>query len=139
MTNRIRDALKEAGQSVTAPRILVFEALHRSDGPVSVSDLARMLDGQLDRATVYRTVELFKRLGFVREVPAGWRQLIELGDRFDPHHHHLTCAGCGRSVVLEDAKLEERLVQVSGEHGYVLGGHQLELTGMCTACRKGRP
>lgn len=135
MSQRIQDALKDAGQSVTAPRVAVFEALHASDGPIAPANLAAMLDGQVDRASVYRTIALFKRLQFVREVSAGWRQLIELGDRFDPHHHHLTCLACGRAVVLESDALEKRLAALAGDHGYSLASHQLELTGYCPTCR----
>lgn len=127
-------ALKDAGQSVTRPRLLVFEALHQSDGPVARAQLAAKLEGQLDRATVYRTIDVFKRLGFVREVPGGWRQLVELGDRFDPHHHHLTCTACGKAVVFEDKGLEAQLVGVARQQGYVLESHQLELTGRCQSC-----
>ena len=136
MSSSITKALKDAGQSITRPRLQVFEALHRADGPVAVSSLANMLEAQMDRASVYRTVALFRRLGFIRDVAAGWRPMVELGDRFDPHHHHLTCTDCGRSVAFEDKSLEEKMVRLALDQGYLLGSHQVELTGLCGACRR---
>lgn len=135
MTEHISKALRGAGQSVTKPRLVVFEALHAADGPIAASNLARNLEGQLDRASVYRTVALFRKLGFVRDVASGWHQLIELGDRFDPHHHHLACVHCGTVLVFEDTGLEASLVRLAKDRGYVLKSHQLELTGYCGACR----
>ncbi len=135
MTSSITKALKDAGQSVTRPRLQVFEALHRADGPVAVSTLAGLLESQMDRASVYRTVGLFRKLGFIRDVAAGWRPMVELGDRFDPHHHHLTCTDCGRSAVFEDKGLEQVLVKLAMDQGYLLANHQVELTGLCSACR----
>lgn len=135
MSSSITKALKEAGQSVTRPRLQVFEALHRADGPVAVSALASLLEAQMDRASVYRTVALFRSLGFIRDVAAGWRPMVELGDRFDPHHHHLTCIDCGRSAVFEDRSLEEVLVKLAQDQGYLLESHQVELTGRCAQCR----
>jgi Fur family ferric uptake transcriptional regulator len=136
MSSSITKALKDAGQSVTRPRLQVFEALHRADGPVAVSALASLLEAEVDRASVYRTVALFRRLGFVRDVAAGWRPMVELGDRFDPHHHHLTCTDCGRSAVFEDKRLEDELVKLALDQGYLLESHQVELTGRCAACRR---
>lgn len=135
MNYSVTDALKEAGQSVTKPRLQVFEALHRANGPVAVSALAGMLENQVDRASVYRTVALFRRLGFVRDVAVGWRPMVELGDRFDTHHHHLTCSNCGGSAVFEDKNLEAVLVKLAREQGYVLETHQVELSGRCTTCQ----
>ena len=135
MSSSITTALKEAGQSVTRPRLQVFEAMHRADGPIAVSTLASMLEAQIDRASVYRTVALFRNLGFIRDVAAGWRPMVELGDRFDPHHHHLTCTGCGQSAVFEDKGLEDMLVKLALAQGYLLESHQVELTGRCANCR----
>lgn len=135
MSSSITKALKDAGQSVTRPRLQVFEALHRADGPVAVSALANTMAAQMDRASVYRTVALFRNLGFIRDVTAGWRPMVELGDRFDPHHHHLTCIDCGKSVVFEDKSLEDVLVKLAQSQGYLLESHQVELTGRCADCR----
>ena len=136
MSTSITAALKDAGQSVTRPRLQVFEALHRADGPIAVSALANLLEPQINRASVYRTVALFRSLGFIRDVAAGWRPLVELGDRFDPHHHHLTCIDCGRSAVFENKSLEDVLVKLALDQGYLLESHQVELTGRCADCRR---
>lgn len=127
-------SLKAAGQSLTRPRQLVFDALqhHRS---LTMHELTKACAG-VDRASVYRTVELFEKLGIIVRIPTGWKYRLELGEAFHEHHHHATCRVCGASIALpEDAELEKRLEKLAAQRHFTLESHQIELTGTCEACR----
>lgn len=89
----------------------------------------------VDRATLYRNIELFEELGIVRRLQIGWKYRLELADSFVHHHHHMTCSACGVVIALaEDSELERRLLSLADGFGFTAQDHQLEIRGLCQAC-----
>ena len=88
-----------------------------------------------DRASVYRAVELFERLGIVQRLHTGWKYKLELTDKFAAHHHHLTCLTCGRVVPMNEAALEQVIAELAAAHQFTPSAHQIELQGYCAQCR----
>lgn len=84
-----KSLLKQNGQSVTRARLTVFKALLGQE-PMGMTSLAGRTE-DIDRASVYRAVELFERLGIVQRLNTGWKYKLELSDKFNDHHHHLAC------------------------------------------------
>ena len=98
--------------------------------------LVRRAEGKADRATLYRTVELFERLGIVHRLNIGWKYKIELSEVFQGHHHHFYCVNCGRTYPLPNsAMLETMISSVAAKEGFSPRGHQLEINGLCANCR----
>ncbi len=90
---------------------------------------------QIDRASVYRTISLFEKLGVVHRIQIGWKYKIELSDDFHHHHHHLTCLKCGRVIPFEeDDELLQSLNSVANSHNFSIETHQLEVQGLCDEC-----
>lgn len=130
--------LKDHGYSLTQPRQIVFTAL-QSGTPRSMRELILDLSSVIDRASVYRTMALFEELGVVTRVTQGWKHKFELSDLFSPHHHHLTCTRCGRSVSFDEPiTLEQQLTTIALESGYMIEDHTLEISGICPQCRATR-
>ncbi len=129
------DDLNANGYSRTAGRTAVFDYL-LSNGAVSPRDLANDLVGLLDRASLYRTLELFRTMGIIDELGFGSHRTIELSDRYAPHHHHLRCRICGRVTNIDDITLEKALESTAVANKFVLENHVLELTGRCRDCPK---
>jgi Fur family ferric uptake transcriptional regulator len=126
--------LKEHRCSLTLPRQAVFDALQHHTS-LTMAELAASCPG-IDRSSVYRTSELFEKLGIVVRIPTGWKYRLELGEAFHEHHHHATCATCGASIALpEDPALEKRLRDLAARRSFSLTSHQIELTGTCETCR----
>ncbi|HYH35956.1 MAG TPA: Fur family transcriptional regulator [Candidatus Saccharimonadales bacterium] len=126
--------LRQKGQSVTRSRMAVFKALQNQE-PQTMREVAEACAGQVDRASIYRTITLFEELGIVQRLQIGWKYKLELSDAFHRHHHHLTCQQCGRTIPLpEDRQLEERLRTLSENQDFVMKGHQLEIQGLCQNC-----
>ena len=135
-TLQLQQHLKQHHASLTAARKTVFHALLDREA-MSMSELVTACDGQLDRATVYRTIELFEQIGIVQRLPMGWKYKIELTDKFNHHHHHLTCTNCGTVIPLaEDEMLEARLSELAQLHHFAAEGHQIEIRGLCSACQQ---
>lgn len=130
----LKSILKANKSSLTRPRKLVFDLLLNQE-PQSMQVLARRAEDKMDRATVYRTVELFEKLGIARRLNIGWKYKIELADVFAGHHHHLYCTNCGRMFDLpENPMLETMIDTVAAKAGFGPRGHQLEVYGLCSNC-----
>lgn len=127
--------LKSHQRSVTKVRSLVFEALAHSE-PLSIKELYNKLDHLMDRASIYRTLDLFEKIGIVKRLQIGWKHKFELGDMFLNHHHHFTCMQCGSVYKFEeDDVIEKRLGVIAKERDFTLSEHSLELRGICASCK----
>lgn len=133
---QLKTTLKAHGQSLTGPRQVVFAALQDQE-PQTMQQLVAACAVRVNRASVYRTVALFERLGIVQRLQIGWKYKLELSDSFHHHHHHLTCSNCGRVIPLpEDTVLEALLRALADSQHFAMRDHQLEIQGLCKTCQK---
>lgn len=132
----LKSILKADGNSLTKPRKIVFDLL-LNQAPQSMQVLVQRAKDKTDRATVYRTIELFERLGIARRLNIGWKYKIELSDVFSGHHHHMHCTNCGRVYDLPGNPMLETMIDtVAAKSGFAPRGHQLEVFGLCSNCAK---
>src|SRR5690554_5360690 len=97
------EQLKRANLRATAPRIAVLAGLIQHGGHSSAEEalaLAQEHLSDLNRSTVYRTLERLRDLRLISET--------DLGDgvrRFEVvaaiPHHHLVCTGCNAMIELD--------------------------------------
>ncbi|MDB5170068.1 MAG: transcriptional regulator, Fur family transcriptional regulator, ferric uptake regulator [Candidatus Saccharibacteria bacterium] len=134
-TSVIEQALKQHHVSLTKPRKQIYEVLSHNE-PLTMQELITSLP-QIDKTTAYRTVALFESLGIVQRLQIGWKYKLELSNQYQDHHHHITCLQCGQTVALpEDEVIEERLLALAAVQGFEPKDHQLEVRGLCPACRQ---
>ncbi len=132
---KLVETLKKQGQSLTKTRRLVFEALGAQESQTMRELISRMVD-KANRASVYRTIELFEKLGIVEKIQIGFKYKLELSSTFSYHHHHLTCTNCGRDVPINEKSALEHAVQTFlMAHGFERANHQVEIRGLCQACQ----
>jgi len=130
----LKAVLQNKGQNFTRSRRLVFEAL-LGGKPKTMAELVAELSGSIDRASVYRTVEIFEKLGIVHRVNTGWKYKLELSDMFIGHHHHLHCSKCGKIESLPaNPMLETMIDKVAASTDFSPRHHQLEVYGLCSSC-----
>lgn len=130
----LKTVLKDNGSSLTRTRQLIFDLLLNQE-PQSMQVLVSRARGQTDRATVYRTVELFERLGIVNRLNIGWKYKVELSDLFSSHHHHMHCSNCGKVLDLPGNPMLETMIEtLTLKANFSPRGHQLEIYGLCPAC-----
>lgn len=132
MELEIKNLLKTQGFSATKTRMAVIRAL-LAHQPASMNTLIKSLP-DVDRATVYRTVDLFVDLGVAKKVSTGFKYLVELGDSFQEHHHHLTCVRCGTVIDVHTPEIEYAIEQTAASNGFRPIRHDLEITGYCSSC-----
>ncbi len=133
----IEQILKKNNLSITSTRKTVFDQLLQGDA-YSMNELCLTLKNKVDRASIYRTVSLFEKIGITKRVNIGWKYKIELSDTFRPHHHHLQCTDCGNLIDIPEAELQKVEATIKGiadKHNFELKNHQLELQGLCSTCQ----
>ncbi|MBP7767316.1 transcriptional repressor [Candidatus Saccharibacteria bacterium] len=127
--------LEGNGFSATKPREFVFEAIEGKNG-ISMGDLVQLLEGKCNRASVYRSVELFEQLNIVSRISMGWKYKLELSELFQGHHHHATCQSCGRIIEFEETpEFTMILDQLSSALNFQINEHSLEVQGYCSNCQ----
>lgn len=131
---KLKQTLKEAGSNATKSRQSVFNELQKN-GPISIAALTAATKQQTDRATVYRTVELFEKLGIVNRIWHDTAHQVELSEIFTPHHHHAVCQNCGRIVDITSSELESAISTLAKHHKFLALNHTVELSGYCSNCQ----
>jgi Fur family ferric uptake transcriptional regulator len=134
MEAAFKKALKDSGNSITLPRMAVFNYM-LSRGPVTINALIEATLPRADRASIYRALELFRELGIVEDLVVGGQKVIELSQQFSSHHHHITCTNCGKTLDLTDKAIEKRLDSIAEFFGFKAAGHQIEISGLCPNCQ----
>jgi len=130
--------LKEAGLKITAPRLKILQLLESADvRHVSAEDVYKLLlenGEEIGLATVYRVLTQFEDAGLVaRHHFEGGHSVFELSP--DQHHDHIVCVKCGRVEEFNDREIENRQKLIAKELGFELTDHNLNMYGLCPACR----
>ncbi|MCA9309163.1 transcriptional repressor [Candidatus Saccharibacteria bacterium] len=132
MELEIKNLLKQQGFSATKTRMAVLGAILKMQ-PASMQQLISALP-DVDRATVYRTVDLFVELNIAKKVHTGFKYRVELSDSFQEHHHHLTCLRCGTVLDVHTPEIEYAIDQTASSNGFRPVRHDLEIIGYCAQC-----
>lgn len=133
----LRARLKSRGHKLTPQRALVFQVLTENAGrPMRPEDIFRCCaekGGSMSLPTVYRTLQLFTRLGVALPVhlheDAQYYE-INLGK----HHHHFVCIGCGTVEPVEACMIDQMKEVVRDNHDFLITSHCLSLFGYCPGC-----
>ena len=136
-TQRIAVKLSERGYRLTPQRLMVLSAIENSDGHVSAEEIYAQIVARypnVNISTVYRTLELLKRLGLVTETDLGEGRV-----RYHPtekgHHHHLVCRECGTTIDLDDSLLAPLKSALLREHKFIADLRHLAIFGRCLKCQ----
>jgi Fe2+ or Zn2+ uptake regulation protein len=115
---------------VTPQRRAVLDAVSALDGSFTVVDVferARRREPTLGLATVYRTIELLRDAGSVRQLAGAYVRCHE------GHHHHLVCTSCGSVEETELCGVPSAEV-LRRRHGFRAESHELDVYGLCARC-----
>lgn len=130
------ERLREDGVRVTKQRRAILSALCCAASgltPQLILEEGRRECPNLGLATVYRTVELLERDGYLHrlhETGGGEGLVLSLC----AHAHHVVCAACGRVAEFSTCDLRQTIEEASRETGFVISEHYLELLGLCEQC-----
>lgn len=120
---------------VTAVRKAVVEELSSRRHSDAEELCQRLAARGVSRASVYRTLSLFERIGIVSRALYGERHShFELALLHQPHDH-LVCIRCGRVVEFECHEVDRLQAEILKEHGFEPVGRVFEIRGLCQQCR----
>jgi len=129
-----------ASRRVTAQRALLLELLHRSSGHLDADELHRLARDRYPRislSTVYRNLQLFKKLGLIEE-----HHFAEEHHHYEvksaTEHQHLLCLNCGKIVEFVCPLSPQFKEEIGKRYGFDISGVELRMTGLCSACHKKR-
>jgi Fur family transcriptional regulator, ferric uptake regulator len=134
------DDLTSKGVRLTAQRRILVEIIQNATNHLDVAALlkeAQKRESSIDRATVYRTIDLLKKLRLIDELDLmhlnGEKHYYEVRTRRD--HLHLACFQCGRIEEFATPLFEELKAEISRRSGFQIQVARLEVGGRCSACR----
>ena len=132
--------LRLVDQRYTSGRRALVELLASAGHPVSIGDIAQRLPS-LPRSSAYRHLVDLQTAGLVRRVTASDEfTRFELAEDLTEHHHHLLCSNCGQVIDVTlppglERDVARAISQLAGAAGFQAHSHQLDVLGVCAACR----
>ena len=130
--------LSEQGYRLTPQRMMVMSAIANSEHHISAEEIYVQVVAKyphVNISTVYRTLELLKRLNLVTETDLGGGRV-----RYHPadkgHHHHLVCQECGAIIDLDESVLSSLKSRLLQEYKFSADLRHLAIFGRCSKCNK---
>src|SRR5258707_2187570 len=127
------------GIRITGQRKILIETIQVATQHLDAATLlrlARRRDEGINRATVYRTLELLKKLRLVDELDLmhlnGEKHFYEAKTNVD--HVHLACFRCGRIEEYTSPLFEALKAEISLKKGFRVRVTRLEVGGQCQEC-----
>lgn len=137
------EELTGQGIRMTSQRRALIETIQESRTHLDAGALlqrARRREPRIDRATVYRTIELLKKLGLVDELDLmhleGEKHFYEVKTKRD--HVHLACFHCGAIAELSSPVFDLLKAEIGRQAGFKISVARLEVGGVCRACATAR-
>ncbi|WP_127161217.1 Fur family transcriptional regulator [Veillonella sp. VA137] len=131
----IAQKLREEGYKVTPQRIAIYNVLYAENNHPTAEMIYQSLredHPSMSLATVYKTMEIFERIGLVR--------VLDLGDdcsRYDwdiRNHPHVRCTMCNRINDLHDVQVNCLREEVARHSEYEITGLHVSFEGICPEC-----
>jgi Fur family transcriptional regulator, ferric uptake regulator len=133
--------LSARGVRITAQRRLLVSIIQDSPRHLDAARLlkmARKRDGDIDRATVYRTIALLKGYGLIDELDLmhieGEKHFYEAKTSRD--HCHMACFRCGAIMEYTSSSFEKLKKEMAAQSGFQIRVVRLEVGGVCSQCQK---
>ena len=126
---------------LTAQRRLLIDIIQNAKRHLDAAALlkiARKRDPRVNRATVYRTLALLKKLSLIDELDLmhleGEKHYYEVKTQSD--HLHLACFRCGEIVEYASPTFERLKREIADESGFRIAVTRLEVGGTCARCAR---
>lgn len=138
----LRKELRSKKYRMTAQREIVLKIFAESgEKHLGAEDVYRRLMEKryrISKATVYRTVELLSKLGFLRRLEFGegvYRYELAAPDS-ETLHQHIICKTCGEIVEIDERTVKDLVKSVEEKTGYLINDYDIKFYGLCPKCQK---
>ncbi len=134
----IENILTVKGVKPTSNRILVMRELKKASRPVSLSDIESSLGFSMDKASIFRVLELFAEKDVVHVIEDGSRSIKYELCHSDAHHSisdqhvHFYCEQCKETYCFETVGVPA-IDMPEGFHPHAVN---YMIKGICPKCNK---
>ena len=128
--------LKEYGHRPTPQRLMILSAVRHSADHVTAAEVMEQVKesySYIDLSTVYRTLDMLKRMRLVSETDMGSGTYAYEWMEQD-RHHHLLCNLCERIALLDDEFLGSLGSEIRDSYGFEADMDHMVLFGRCREC-----
>jgi Fe2+/Zn2+ uptake regulation proteins len=134
-----RSTLQTGGYKLTNQRQAVLEVISKNrEKHLSSEEIFGKMKKKypnIGRATVYRTLQLFEKIGLVHHILLDGCMKYQMADLEEKHeHHHLICEICGEVIDVQEDMLELLEKDVFLKKGFKVTNHRLKVFGICKNC-----
>lgn len=134
-TDELASVLRRHGHRATAPRLAVHDVLAAADGHLTAEQVAARVPGDINLATVYRSLSVLDELGVVRSVRLGDDGSASWELAHPDDHAHLVCTRCGAVDHHVGGAVAQLRQHLHHEHGFEASDVELVVSGTCATCR----
>lgn len=124
---------------MTRQRELVVESFLLAGGHVRTEELyefVRERDAKVGYTTVFRTLKALADCGLAREIVLHDGRTRFEYDYKRPHHHHIVCVECERTIEFFSPESERIQNQITSRYGFKPVRHNLQIFGICPDCQR---
>ena len=136
-----KGTLHSQGMRLTGQRKLILQVLEDAGGHLdaeSVFERAHKRDERVSLATVYRTLELLKKMGLVDQHYTSREHLREVYEPVGANeHYHFSCIKCGRVIEFQSPMIDRARRQLARELGINVLHACACFEGYCASCSPG--
>ena len=135
-----RRTLNTTGMRVTNQRSLIIEIIRQGQGHLDADEiyrLAREKEPRISLSTVYRTVQMLKKLDLVEELHFD-EEHHHYEIKPSNEHHHLLCLGCGKVVEFNYPLARYVKNRIPEAKDFDIIETEVRMSGYCSQCRQSR-
>lgn len=142
MIDHVYEILRDNNLKLTSRRKDIIEILYNSrEHHLDIDSIYALSaeDGRkrMGLATIYRTMELFEKIGVVLRItmeksPAQYELIVH--DQLS--HHHLICLECGMVQEISDSLAADFKARIEDETGFEVNEKPMKIYGYCRKCKK---
>src|SRR5438445_4188184 len=134
--NSSNEMLRKRGYRLTPQRFMILSVIQEASEHLSIDQITERVQQRnpyVSLSTVYRTLELLRELGLVRE-----NHFLGEQPRYEAvegqAHHHLVCRRCRATIHLDEALLGNLHEQLQAQYGFHRLTLDLVAAGYCDTC-----
>lgn len=131
------ETLRKRGYRLTPQRYMILRVIQEADGHLSIDQIAEGVqqhNPNVSLSTIYRTLELLRELGLVRENHLPGEQPHYEAAAEGKAHHHLVCRNCRAILHLDDELLGNLNEQLQDKYDFHSLTLDLVAVGYCHTC-----
>lgn len=134
---KLFEGLREKGLRLTPQREMILSAISRGGGHFSAEALMSIVRKRypyLNKSVIYRNLERLTELGILNQADFG-KGYIEYELHEHPHHHHLVCLDCGKTIEIDEGILLSFYEKLQSKYHFEPSINHQAIKGVCENCR----